>query len=314
VFNWSAAQPYASWSQVPGNRRDQFVDVGGVPTSFEWTDQLVALAAKHRLTLLPEVVYAPGWDTAPHPAGTYGIPASDAAYAAFLKALVQRYGAHGSFWGSHSPAVPIRSWQIWNEPNLSIFWPVQPFARSYVALLSAAHAAIKSADPGARIVLAGMPNFSWTALRQVYAVRGARRLFDEVAVHPYTRRPEGVITILRKVRQVMNRAGDRRKPLIADEISWPSSQGKTSVTEGFDFATTEAGQAQNLARLLPILGRDRRTLRLAGFDYYNWAGVEDPGADAFEYSGLLRFSGGRFLAKPAFYAFRRAALALEGRR
>ncbi len=100
--------------------------------------------------------------------------------------------------------------------------------------------------------------------------------------------------------------------MIADEISWPSSLGSTATSEGFDFATTESGQARDLAKLLPLLARDRRHLRLMGFDYYTWATAEQPGGVAFTYAGLLALRGGRYVPKPALGAFRRAALALEG--
>jgi hypothetical protein len=157
-----------------------------------------------------------------------------------------------------------------------------------------------------------MPNFSWKALAKIYAVRGARKLFDVVALHPYTRQPSGVITILTKVRGVMNKAGDSRKPIVADEISWPSSLGQTHHTEGFDFATTPAGQARNVSSILPMLAAARSKLRLLGFDYYTWAGTDQRGALAFDFAGLFHLHGDQLTAKPAFYAFRRAALALDG--
>src|SRR5207248_3064683 len=97
---------------------------------------------------------------------------------------------------------------------------------------------------------------------KIYKIRGARGLFDVVAVHPYTRKPQGVVEILSRIRQVMNAGGDRHKPILADEVSWPSSLSKTHHTEGFDFATTEAGQAHNIAALLPMLARNRRSLGL----------------------------------------------------
>jgi hypothetical protein len=296
---------------VPAAQKSQFTDELGVPTRFDQLDQLVAAAARHRLSLLPTVLYAPPWDAAPVSNTSYPQPSSVVPYAAFLTALVDRYGPHGSFWQHHSPKVPIRMWQIWNEPNLRLFWPQQPFASSYVALLAAAHAALKLADPGAQVVLAGMPNYSWLSLRQIYAVPGAARLFDVVSVHPFTRDPAGVITIIGKVRHVMNASGDRRKPIIADEISWPSSLGRTPHTEGYDFATTQRGQARNIAALLPMLAHDQSRLGLRGFDYYDWAGAEQPGGRVFNFAGLFRFTISGLIAKPAFYAFRRAALSLE---
>jgi hypothetical protein len=201
-------------------------------------------------------------------------------------------------------------WQIWNEPNIIGFWPPQPFEPRYIGLLRASRAAIKAADPGAKVVLAGLPNFSWLHMQKLYAL-GARKLFDVVAIHPYTRDPDGVITILQKNRQVMDANGDTTKPILADEVSWPSSLGKTKHNVGLDFAVTEAGQARNVGKLLPLLGRERAALHLLGFYYYTWAGDERHDAQSFDFAGLLRFKKGRFLGKPAFFVFRRDALALE---
>ena len=310
VFDWAAAQPYKTWSDVPASQVGQFTDVNGVPINFTQLDKVVELASTRRMTLLPVVLYAPTWDASTHPR-TFAIPRRDGPYGQFMAALVQRYGPHGTFWQSHHPKVPVTMWQVWNEPNIKVFWFKQPFQRSYMALLKAAHSAIKRADPRAKVVLAGMPNFSWKQLAGIYRIHGARKLFDVVAVHPYTKQPQGVITILEKVRQVMDQAGDRTKPMVADEISWPSSVGKTDRNE-FDFATTERGQARDIAALLPMLARDRKKLRLLGFDYYTWAGVEDRGGISFDFAGLLRFKHGKFTAKPALSAYRKAALALEG--
>jgi arabinogalactan endo-1,4-beta-galactosidase len=311
VFDWAHAQPYASWSKVPRAARSRYTNVGGVPTDFSEMDEIVGLASGYGMTVLPTVIYAPGWDVAKRTRSTFGRPKRDQPYAKFLTALVARYGPRGSLWKAYFHKLPIRAWQIWNEPNIHLFWPTQPFARTYVALLKSAHAAIKKADPGAKVVLAGMPNYSWKDLQHIYGVAGARAAFDEVAIHPYTAKPAGVITILRKVRQVMNQNGDAAKPLIADEISWTSSQGYTIHNVGLDIATTEQGQARNIAALLPMLARDRTSLRLAGFYYYTWASDEIQNGLVFAYAGLLKYQDGTLSDKPAFGAFEHAALAME---
>ena len=180
-----------------------------MPTRFGALDRIVAAAALRGLTVLPVVEHTPGWD-ALHASNAASSPRSTAPYAAYLTALVKRYGPDGAFWATHPslPATPIRMWQIWNEPNFTSYWSEQPFAPGYVRLLRAAHDAIKAADPSAQVVLAGFADFSWQYLAQVYAIPGAKNLFDVVAVHPYTARPDGVIVILQRVRDVMNRAGD----------------------------------------------------------------------------------------------------------
>ena len=318
-FDWSAAQPYEHMSDVPPDQVSQFQDVGGVPTRFGVTDKIVALTAARRLALLPVVIYAPQWD-AEHPNDLASPPSSAAPYGAFLKALVGRYGPHGTFWSSNPSLepMPITAWQVWNEPNLPDHWSDQPGIRStasvpaYVRLLRAAHDALKAADPRATVVLAGLPDYSWEYLAAIYKVRGARGLFDEVAIHPYTGTASGVIELLGRARGVMNKAGDRRKPILASEIGWPSSQGEPGQTPPqISFGTTQEGQAKRLARLLSLIDRSRRSLVLAGFDYYTWMGFE-PGSIAFDYAGLSRLTKGRVYAKPALATFTRGALSLEG--
>ncbi len=313
AFDWAYAQPYAAWSDVPSADRGRYRMVGGIPTDFAQMDRIVGLAAAHELAILPVVLYAPPWDVDFDGAQSYGQPARDAPYAAFLTDLVDRYGPHGSFWRKRSGAhLPIRQWQIWNEPDITGYWPTQPFAPSYVALLAAAHAAIKQADPGAEVVLGGLVNFSWLELKSIYAVPGARGDFDVVAVHPYTGQPANVIKILQLVRQVMDANGDSATPILADEVSWTSAGGLSDVVGSrFDISTTPQGQAADIAALLPMLAADRHALGLAGFYYYTWAGNETPSAGTFGYSGLLKYAGGRLTEKPAFAAFAGAVDAME---
>ena len=149
------------------------------------------------------------------------------------------------------------------------------FPDAYVDLVHAAHDAIHKVDPGAKVVLAGMPNNSWDAVASIYRVPNASHYFDVVATHPFTAQPAGVITILQRIRDAMNQAGDTRKPIIASEVSFPSSLGKAS--QSFGFETTEAGQARNLRTLLPLLAGARNRLHLLGFYHYNWIGREHRG-------------------------------------
>src|SRR5207302_6380065 len=135
----------------------------------------------------------PPWAAALRSPNLVSPPSEPAAYAAYAAALVRRYGPGGDFWASHPqlPPLPIRYWQVWNEPNISFYWP-QPFDDGYTALLKASHDAIKAVDPSAQIVAAGLPNDSWNALVHLYAA-GARPYLDVAAIHPYTNKPKGLV-------------------------------------------------------------------------------------------------------------------------
>jgi hypothetical protein len=312
VLHWVDAQPYPTMAAVPAAERARFRDVEGIPTAFDRFDPLVANAALRGIHLLGVITTAPRW-AAKHPGQFSSPPAGTAAYARYARTLVGRYGPGGDFWEENPalPRRPIRRWQLWNETNLRASWSDKRWPGPYVELLRAGRGAIKRADPGATIVLAGFANRSWSGLAAVYRVRGARRLFDQVAIHPYTSEVAGLVTILERARYVMRRNGDRRKPILVTEFSWPSAKGKL---KGFGIETTERGQARRVSASLRLLARERHRLRLAGIYYYNWlSGRESAAESVFGYAGLRRIGAdGEPEPKPALGAFRRTALRLEG--
>jgi hypothetical protein len=292
-FYWAAMQPDRA-----------------APIDFRATDRIVAAAARRRLELLPVVLWPPDW-AARHP-GEFASPPADAdQYATFVAALAARYGTRGTLWAERPslPKVALDEWQLWNEPALKNFWLDQPFARDYVALLRASHARLRRADPRARIVLAGLVHESWEALARIYRA-GGRRWFDSVALHPFTREPDGVLRIIERNRTVMARNDDGRKPVYVTETSWPSSLGK--VPSRYGYETDERGQAQLLTRGMRTLAAHRRRLRIDRVYWYTWMTLETDPTYPFDYAGLRRLERRRVVAKPALGAYRSVALRLEG--
>jgi hypothetical protein len=312
---WADAQPYQRLADVPEAERDRYVDVGGVPTDWSATDRVFAAAAAHGLRVLPNVMRAPTWDRET-PRRMASPPRGNAAYAAFMRALVARYGPSGSFWASRPdlPAQPQRDWQIWNEPNIDTYWSSpHPFARRYVSLLHAAHDALKAADPGSRVILCGFANFSWRALADAYRA-GARRWFDVAAVHPFSGHLRNVLKIIRLNRDVMARNGDRAKGIILSELTWPSAKGKTRNTIGFE--TTERGQAIRLRNAYEAILRIRRSAKIQQVFWYTWLSADRDSPNSFSWSGLRRLGPPGTDApvdKPAFDAYREIALRVDGR-
>jgi hypothetical protein len=223
--------------------------------------------------------------------------------------LARRYGPDGSFWAEHPdvPRRPIRAWQLWNEPNLRGYWSRQPFAAGYVRLLKTARRALRKVDPGARVVLAGLPN-GWVALREIYEA-GGRKAFDAVAIHPYTAKPWRLPQYLRAARLVMHRFDDRRKPLWVTELSWPAAKGRANDPIG--ISTTDEGQAKRLTRGLQTLAKHRRKLRIERVYWYTWLSVGSPDS-VFAWSGLRRLEGDTLTPTPAYAAFRKVASRLKG--
>ncbi|HWT93181.1 MAG TPA: hypothetical protein VN238_09315 [Solirubrobacteraceae bacterium] len=297
--HWAAVQPYPSWDVVPAGERADFTDIEGVPTDVRALDRWVKGAARLGMEVLPTVLRSPWWaarnwkDEASPPKGT-------TEYARLMTGLVKRYGPAGSIWAGGGAKLPIRDWQIWNEPSITLFWNWGVWAHDYVALLRDAGTAVKAVDPGARIVLGGLPNDSWNALERVYYEQG-KGLFDVVALHPYTQRVNNVLEVVRRARQVMDSRGDRATPIMITEMGWSSGAGKQ--TNRPTWETSEAGQAAKLSAVVKALTRRRAELRIEGMYWYTWLSADD-GFDSFTYSGLRRKTASGIVSKPALTALR----------
>jgi hypothetical protein len=265
----------------------------------------------------PTVIQAPEW-AALYP-GVEWSPPVPAPYAAYSAALVRRYGPHGTFWTHHRhlKRLPIREWQIWNEPlgggrnSVSIFWydSLALALPHYVDVLHASSVAIKAADPGAQVVLAGLVGFSWETMQTLYDM-GARPYFDAVALHPYTSDPNNSVKILRFVRQAMNRNGDHAKPIFLSEVGYPAID--VTGVRRFGFRLVARAQADWLKGAFNGFLANRRSLNIAQVLWYRWIGNDTSNTDPFDYAGLLHYAGhGRLVAKPALTAFTAIARRVE---
>jgi hypothetical protein len=276
---------------------------------WELTDRKMLAAARAGLDILALVVRCPQWAAVDPSRLPFSPPRSAGDYARFMRTLVRRYGPGGVLWREHpaAPPRPVRAWQIWNEPNLAVYWTEQPFMRRYAELLDYAYDAVKRVDRRATVVMAGMANFSWKDLRRLFE-RGGRRLhFDVAAVHPFSGYPSDSVRIVKSNRRVLDRHGARTKPIWLTELTWSSAKGrKVPLTKGWE--TTEAGQAERLRQAYSLYVRDRRRLRLRRIYWYTWLTIDRDSPNSFDYSGLrTQLPDGRVVDKPAAYAFRTIA-------
>jgi hypothetical protein len=287
--------------------------------NFEKTDRLVRLAAGRGMRLLPVVVETPGWARAfDHPASP---PRRNSDLADYLTALVARYGPNGTFWNEYPvlPRRPIRTFQLYNEPHLSYRWHARrgsryAWPRGYLNLLKAGRRALRSADPRAKVVLAGLTNDSWNHLRALYR-RGARRHFDIAAIQTYTSSPRAAMRAIAMFRRVMRRYRDARKPIWATESGWPAAKRRMRVPAGQrSLVTTDRGMASRLGRMFSTVARRRRLARyrVGRIFWYTWSSPYRRVSDIFDFAGLQSYFEGDFARKPALRAFRRVARRYEG--
>lgn len=76
-------------------------------------------------------------------------------FASFAAALAERYGPGGAFWRARPDlaADPVDTYEIWNEPDVGMFWAPASDPARYADLYLRARDAIKAVDPGARVIV-----------------------------------------------------------------------------------------------------------------------------------------------------------------
>lgn len=296
-------------------------------SEFNWSgyDNQVEEAAKAGIKVLPFLSGAPEWAVPTKRVPGAGeleasahLPVSGAArtgWVNFITAAVARYGPTGSFWSEHPgvPVRPIREWQIWNEPNFKYFI-AKPNPAEYGQLVKISYNALHVADPGAKVVLAGLfarpkgarnprtgkhKSLNWYASDFINAMYhltpGIKTKFNSVALHPYTIHAKELPGVIEEFREYLAKNHDGAKSLLVTELGW--SSGKPS--HGNQFAKGPAGQARELRTAFTKLRNKQVAWRLKSVD---WFSVDDaPGACNFcDGSGLF---GEGFTPKPAWFSY-----------
>lgn len=305
------------WSVVQGARNGLF--------NWSSVDGQVENAAKAELEVLPFLAGAPAWAVpevnVPGSGGSVKAPthlpisgAARSGWAAFVAAAVARYGPNGSFWAEH-PAVPVhpmRTWQIWNEPNFKYF-VTHPNPAEYGKLVASSYAAIKAADPGAKVILAGLfarpkgsrtangkhKSLNWYAsdfLEQMYKLTpGVRTKFSGTALHPYTYYFSELPAVIEEMRHVMAKNHDAGKGLWITEIGWSSGKPTRSNL----FAKGTGGQASQLRGAFNLFKQKAALWRLQRI---YWFSVDDQAGSCNFCDGSGLFGDG-FKPKKSWYEY-----------
>jgi hypothetical protein len=278
------------------------------PGQYEFAeyDAYVADVTRAGMEILP-ILFTPPEFRAPRgpERGTYP-PERSRDMADFARRLVLRYGPGGDFWrvNPDQRPRPIRAWQVWNEPNLPVYWPAGPDPAEYTALLTAVAEAIHRADPRAVVVSAGLSESTQGIPFREYVEgmfeAGAGHAFDVFGLHAFARDTAGSVAAAELAADLLDELGS--SPSI-----WVTEVGWASGGPASPFTVDERGQAERVRQTLEAFSRRREELGIYGVIYYNWrdAPVYEGGQDFFGlHTGLLDIEG---RPKPALSAYRAAA-------
>lgn len=256
--------------------------IESAPSSYDWTvvDKTVDAVVSQGMSILATLNSPPAWAVLPGQPAIVGRPASPAAFGSFAGKVA------GHFRGK------VSAYEIWNEPNGAAFFAPTPDPAAYTALLKAAYPSIKSADPAAVVIAAGLGSvvdYTTIAMDPVKFVSGmyaagAKNFLDALAFHPYqytmkfseTWHPDAPLNQLMGIRQLMLANGDDEKKIWATEYGEPSS---------------EVGEQAQAEYLDDMLGK-WRTLPYAGPVYvYTMRDRNSQSAIADDTLGIFRSDG-----------------------
>jgi hypothetical protein len=267
-----------SWIQAAG------------PSSFEWsaTDQGVTAAESAGMNVDLIIDDSPAWANSSDSGGSFTQPTSAAAFATFAGEVAAHYGPMG-----------VRTYEIWNEPNIQEFWQPAPNPGFYGAMLKDSYASIKAVQPDSTVISGGLGPSETSGgdyspinfLTDLY-VDGVKGSFDALGFHPYSfpllaNDPAsnwGQMDLTSpSLRSVMTANGDGGKRIWITEVGAPSA-GPDGV--GTAAQAEEITQVVQAAKTTPWIG---------GLFVYTY---QDSATDP-DYFGLLNADGS---AKPAWGA------------
>ena len=252
-FTW-VKQNFA-WRDIEGQQKGHY--------EWELADNIVRRVGKRGdLKLLVRIDRQPFWSQAPGaPELDNAPPAKLSDFGDFCHTLAARYKGQ------------VGAYEVWNEPNLAREWGNQPpNPAQYVELLKVCYAGIKTADPNALVISAGMATTGTSSndampddqfIEQMYQA-GASPYFDILGVHaPGYKAPPEVSPAevaanpdlggqrffafrhVEDIRAIMERYGDADKQVAILEFGWTTDPIHPAYAW---HAVTEQQQADYLVR------------------------------------------------------------------
>lgn len=268
---------------------------------FQWSfdDTVVGTLAQYGLQWLPILDYTAPW-TQSIPGQDHSPPRSDADYAAYAGAFAARYGPGGAFWRSHPKlsAEPVKTYEIWNEPDNGQFWDPTPNAAQYAELYGLARDVIAAAQPEARVIVGGLMSPTKFLPAMLAARPQLRGHIDGIAIHPYGN-PLVTLSKIRSARATIASLGLGPVPLYVTEFGW------TTMPPGTVDYAPESARPRYLTATLAALGH--LDCGLAAAILYTWVSPERDPHSGQDWYGINGVDGAPTQDVAAFEAGLRAA-------
>lgn len=267
--------------------------------SWRFWDRLVSEGERFGIELVPYVAYTPEWAARSRVEYWKQPPRDPALFATFMDVIATRYRGR------------IKSWELWNEPDLREYWQGTP--DEFAELIRQGAAAVRRADPEAVVVLGGMSRGPSPFFQRLIVAHHIADYVDVIAQHAYPESwdPERAETIFFDWPAEMQRLVASNRPGVdfwLNEIGYPDY--RFTATNASHYGSTDVYYAyEHTLRYQGVFLFKSFVMALAsGSSLTVWYRIDDfplterrLGDDLIHFHlGVLDAHGHR---KPAFTAF-----------
>jgi hypothetical protein len=193
----------------------------------DWSkyDTIFRLAAENGIRVLPVLLVKES--------GSGPIPIGQAEWFEFVRRTVKRYGYRGGFWETSGlPALPVETWEIWNEPNNPALTGTSIPALEYGRFLATTARVLQNtsnnfAERRTQVLMGGILMWSGSGqsyFREAWGEVSAEGHVTGVGIHPYSMCGDRLAVMkntVQNVRSHLNSHDGSTRSIWITEFGWP---------------------------------------------------------------------------------------------
>lgn len=226
-----------------------------------WDDYVNMAVEEYGITLVPYVCYTPHWNSRGDSLMFWNDqPLDFDEFGEFMFDLVNRY------------KDKIKTWELWNEPDLDIYWDTGDVG-AFAEFIKIGSKAVKRADPEAKVVLGGLayhPHF----LEELFKDHGLSPYIDIVNMHNYyetwNERPvEDIVNNIIGMHSVIKTYGNGQALWMAEVGYSTFRQGayvSSSYHAYYDYEHTPEYQAVDLFKRIALAATTEKLSALTWYE------------------------------------------------
>jgi hypothetical protein len=198
----------------------------------------------------------------------------------------------------------IKTWELWNEPDLDIYWDTQD-VEAFAEFIKIGSEAVKKADPEAKVVLGGLA-YHEHFLEELFKDHGLSPYIDIVNIHNYfetwSELPvENIDQNINDMYSIIEKYGDNQALWMA-EVGYSTFRQGTYVSESYhayyDYEHTPEYQAVDLFKRLTLAVAEEKLSAIAWYEIKDLQQADEVIGDNYN-NRHLGIAYANFTPKPA---------------